>query len=141
MIIVLFARTSAALRVVYGHAMNEHKGLLDYVNLATMHSAVAREQYLQSAGDPYSEGRVTYVFNPTCWQELKQLRDRHAIVCHQHGPLMPIYSEVSIARGDLMFTDSEVVHRLPGHVLTPSEVLSECKIKHRKNRTRVKKAR
>lgn len=141
MIIVLFARTKEALRAVYGYAMGEHKGLLDYVNLATMESALAREKYLQSVGDPYGEGRVTYVFNPTCWQELKQLRDRHAIVCHQYGPLMPIYGEISIARGDFMFTDTSSTRGMPGHVLTPDEVLSECKIKHRRNRTSVKKAR
>ncbi|MFK3873080.1 hypothetical protein [Pseudoalteromonas rhizosphaerae] len=141
MIIVLFARTKEALRSIYGYAMDEHKGLLDYVNLATMDSALAREKYLQSVGDPYGEGRVTFVFNPTSWQELKLLRERQAVICHQYGALMPIYSEISIARGDLMFTDTSNTRGMPGHVLTPDEVLSECKIKHRRNRTSVKKAR
>lgn len=143
MIIVLFAGTPEALRAVYGHVNAQHKGLLDYVNLGTTDSEKVRLNHAANTGCMFTEHRVTLVFNPQNAEELKLLRSRKAIICHQYGSNLsrPIYNDVSCARGDFYFTDKVVNKCLPGHVLTPDELLSECRIKHRNNRVSAKKSK
>ncbi len=143
MIIVLFAGTKEALRIVYGYAVSEHKGKLDYVNLGSTDSETARLKHVKTTGDMYTEHRVTFMFNPQSADELQHLRERNAIICHQYGSNIqrPIYKEITCAIGDFYFTDKLINKCLPGHVLTPDELLSECRIKHRKNRINVKKSK
>ncbi len=143
MIIVLFAGKAEAIRSIYGYAMSQHRGLLDYVNLGTTDSESVRLKHASSTGDMFSEHRVTFMFNPQSSQELQRLRERKAIICHQYGSNLSraIYSDINCAIGDLYFTEETKHKRLPGHVLTPDEVLSECRIKHRSNRISVKSRR
>ena len=63
-----------------------------------------------------------------------------AVVCHQYGPLSPLYTnEISISPlHDLQYVPSLSVGVAPGHVLAVDELLSECKMLHRKFRARAK---
>lgn len=140
MIIVLFASTGEALKKTFSYIERQHGGYSAHVNLTRVVDVKNRLVQLQQIPDRVTERRVTVVSNPQTGQELKLLREMGAVICHQYGPLSPLYtSEISISPlHDLHYIPDLVGRGLPGHVLCVDEVLSECKIKHRKFRLKAK---
>lgn len=140
MIIVLFSSTGEALKKAFSYIESQHQGYSVHVNLTRVPDVKNRLVQLHQIPDRASERRVTVVSNPQTGQELKLLREFGAVVCHQYGPLSPLYSnEISISPlHDLHYVPDLVGRGLPGHVLCVDEVLSECKIRHRKFRLRAK---
>ena len=140
MIIVLFANTKEALKTVFGYIAHQHAGHSVHVNLTRVENIDLRMSQLNQIPDRKTERRVTVVSNPQTGRELKFLREMGAVVCHQYGPLSPLYTnEISISPlHDLQYVPSLSVGVAPGHVLAVDELLSECKMMHRKFRARAK---
>lgn len=140
MIIVLFANTGEVLKKTFNYIEHQHQGYSAHVNLTRVTDVKNRLIQLQQIPDRVTERRVTVVSNPQTAQELNLLRKMGAIICHQYGPLSPLYTnEISISPlHDLHYIPDLVGRGLPGHVLCVDEVLSECKIKHRSFRKKAK---
>jgi len=137
MIIVLFSGNAVLLKKAYEYIENQHPGYCAKVCLASVENIELRMQQLSQIPDRATEHRVSVVLNPKTAQELSFLRGIGAVVCHQYGPLSAIYDqEISIAPQDVLYVNSLTAMNSPAHVLCIHELLSECKIKHRKSRLR-----
>ena len=140
MIIVLYSRTSEALKKMFGYLEHQHAGLSSHLNLSRSGDIEQRIAQLHQIPDRKTERRVTVVSNPQTARELTILREMGAVVCHQYGALSPLYdTEIKISPlHDLQYVPDLVFSGLPGHVFTADELLSECKVKHRKFRLKAK---
>ncbi|MBB1290982.1 MULTISPECIES: hypothetical protein [unclassified Pseudoalteromonas] len=140
MIIVLYANTGESLKKAFSYIEHQHAGLSDHVNLSRIGDIELRIAQLNQIPDRKTERRVTVVSNPQTGRELALLRGMGAVVCHQYGALSPLYTtEIKISPlHDLHYVPHLTFSGLPGHVFTVDELLSECKVKHRKFRQRAK---
>lgn len=64
------------------------------------------------------------------------LREVGAVFCHVRGPLAPVFKQARIQLKDLHVAPSDYSGVNPDSVLDPIELLSECEIRRRKQRSK-----
>jgi len=131
-IIVFIGKLSAAKTMLI--AMRKlHIGNVAHKVLSACKFSQTRSAYIDSLSPAGCEHTVHFIVNPQSACELEALRNKGAVVCHEYGALSSVYNEVVIECGDLMVSAlSECPN--PAVILAP-EILSECVIKHRKNKS------
>lgn len=99
-------------------------------------SAELRIEYLNRSliGTGLETGTVTLLPQVPTAAEVNMLRARGAYVAHVYGALSSAHSEIAIDRHDYMIKRPLSVNRVPSHVMTVEEVMSDLQYRRRKAR-------
>lgn len=99
-------------------------------------SADRRIEYLNRSliGTGLATETVTLLPQIPTSSEVNMLRARGAYVAHIYGALSAAHSEIEIDRRDYMIKRPLSVKRVPSHVMTVEEVMSDLQYRRRKAR-------
>ncbi|TMP23756.1 hypothetical protein [Pseudoalteromonas ruthenica] len=131
MIIVVISSSIEAARGVFATIKSEHQGPTAALALHDIPSQETRERHIAAVKYERTESFITVVVNPKTVEEVAQLRAKGAVICHHVDALASIHKQLPILRTDLVFTTRRA--GALNSALTVGELLSECKIMHRKS--------
>jgi hypothetical protein len=72
---------------------------------------------------------ITVVSGVLTVDEFNYLRTKNAMVCHVYGVLAKLHDLIKIDENDLFVMPDPLIKGAPAHIYTPSEVLSECRLR------------
>jgi hypothetical protein len=130
-IIVFIGKLTAASKILKA-IRQEHQGSVSHLCLSSCKFEQTRRTHIDLLSPAGSEWQIHFITNPQSSAELIKLREKGAVVCHEYGALSSLYKNLVIMHHDLMVS---ALSERPNHgVILAPEILTECVLKHRKNK-------
>jgi hypothetical protein len=128
MLIVIVGSEGAALDAVIAEFHRVGDSRVQSFSLGYLTDPMARLSRLNlETNKPAFRGTVKVITGIENNTELELLRGRGAMIGHVYGAMGAIYRHITINADDLFVSKSGI--RLPDHVFTPEQFLSECEIR------------
>jgi hypothetical protein len=132
MIIVIIGGSAAHRSEIVRQLMSAEGGLVCHLSIEGV--AGKKDAGLFRLRNEFESARnnyrvITVISGVVTVAELNYLRTKKAFVCHVYGVLAKLHADIKIRARDVFVMPDPPIKNAPPHLYTPSEVLSECRIR------------